>query len=401
MATLLIAIIYAAFIGLGLPDSLFGASWPSIYTEFHLPISLGGLVTSICCSATLVSSLLSSRLIKLLGTNKLTACCTLLTALALFGYSLSGNIVCILILAVPLGLGAGSIDTALNNYVALHYSASQMSFLHCFYGVGVTISPFVLTLVFRNGMSWRTGYRIMALVQFLLAAVLFATLPVWKKVHGEKMAEEEDFETLSLKKAASIKGVKVMWMLFICSCTIEVSVGNWSSTYLVEHKGLSNELAAASVTFYFLGMTAGRFFSGILAKKLHSWQIVKIGLILLGAALVLLFVSPNNKVTIAALMLIGLGNGPMFPNFNYLTPENFGEKRSPAIIGTQMAVSSFAILTGPVICGLIGQWLGMRSFPFYLVAFYILMLVVFGRGTRIWKMPGLFRSSRKHEERDL
>jgi len=392
VATLLIAIIYSAFIGLGLPDSLFGASWPSIYTEFHLPISLGGLVTSICCGATLFSSLLSSYLIKRLGTNKLTACCTLLTALSLFGYSFSSNIIYILLLAIPLGLGAGSIDTALNNYVALHYSASQMSFLHCFYGVGVTISPFVLTLVFRNGMTWRTGYRIMALVQLSLAVILFATLPVWKKVHGGKMAEEEGFETLSLKQAASIKGVKVMWMLFVCSCTIEVSVGNWSSTYLVEHKGVSHELAAASVTFYFLGMTAGRFLSGILAKKLHSWQIVKIGLFLLGAALVLLVLSPDSMITIASLMLIGLGNGPMFPNFNYLTPENFGEKRSPAIIGTQMAVSSFAILTGPVICGLLGQWLGMRSFPFYLIAFYLLMLVVFGRGMKIWNMPGLFKA---------
>lgn len=394
MATLLITIIYAAFIGLGLPDSLFGASWPSIYTEFGLPISLGGLVTCICCGATLISSLLSSRLIKLLGTNRLTAFCTLLTAISLLGYSFSPNIIFICCLALPLGLGAGSIDTALNNYVALHYSASQMSFLHCFYGVGVTISPFVLTLVFRNGMTWRTGYRIMAIVQFSLALILFATLPVWKKVHGEKLTEEEDFETLSLKQAASINGVKVMWLLFICSCTIEVSVGNWSSTYLVEHKHLSNELAAASVTFYFLGMAAGRFFSGLLAKKLHSWQIIKIGLILLGAALFLLLLSSNRILTILALMLIGLGNGPMFPNFNYLTPENFGKKKSPAIIGTQMAVSSFAILTGPVICGLLGQWLGMRSFPFYLIAFYILMLAVFFRGTSIWKMPKLLGHSR-------
>ncbi len=400
MATLLITVIYAAFIGLGLPDSLFGASWPSIYTEFHLPISLGGLVTCICCSATLVSSLLSARLIKWLGTNKLTAFCTMLTAVSLFGYSFSSHIVFICLLALPLGLGAGSIDTALNNYVALHYSASQMSFLHCFYGVGVTISPFILTFVFRNGMSWRSGYRIMALIQFVLAVVLFATLPVWKKVHGEKIAEEEKFENLSLKQAASIKGVKVMWLLFICSCTIEVSVGNWGSTFLVEHKGLSNELAAASVTFYFFGMTAGRFFSGILARKLHSWQIVKIGLMLLGMALVLLLVSPNNTLTVVSLMLIGLGNGPMFPNFNYLTPENFGETRSPAIIGTQMAVSSFAILTGPVICGLLGQWLGMRSFPYYLIVFYVLMLIVFGRGTRIWKMPGLFSGNRGKGEKN-
>lgn len=398
MATLLITIIYAAFIGLGLPDSLFGASWPSIYTEFDLPISLGGLVTSICCGATLISSLMSSRLIKRLGTNKLTAACTLLTAVSLLGYSFAPHFVFICLLAVPLGLGAGSIDTALNNYVALHYSASRMSFLHCCYGVGVTISPFVLSQVFRSGMTWRTGYRIMALVQFALAMLLVFTLPVWKKVHGGEESSEEDFETLSLRQAASIRGVKVMWLLFMCSCTIECSVGNWGSTFLVEHKHLSNEIAAASVTFYYLGMTMGRFLSGLLAKKLHSWQIIKIGFILLGAALVLLVLVPVNAVTVVALMLIGLGNGPMFPNFNYLAPENFGEKRSPAIIGTQMAVSSFAILVGPVVCGLLGQAFGMRVFPFYLVTFYAVMVAVFIRATRIWQMRRILdRKDRKEK----
>lgn len=389
MATLLIIVIYAAFIGLGLPDSLFGTAWPSVYTEFGLPFSLGGLVTGICSCGTMVSSLLSARLIKRLGTNRLTAACTLLTAVSLLGYSLSDHFVFICLLAIPLGLGAGSIDTALNNYVALHYSASQMSFLHCFYGIGVTVSPFIMTLVFRSGMGWRTGYRIAALIQLALALLILVTLPVWKKVHGNEAQAEENFETLTLKEAASIRGVKVMWLLFICSCTIEVSVGNWSSTFLVEHRHLSNELAAGSVTFYFLGMTLGRFLSGVLARKMHSWQIIKIGFIILGTALAMLLLIPNNIVTIIALMLIGLGNGPMFPNFNYLTPENFGESRAPAIIGTQQAAACFSILVGPILCGLLGQAVGMVAFPFYLVAFYILMLFVFWHGTRIWKMPRL------------
>lgn len=390
MATLLLAVIYAAFIGLGLPDSLFGASWPSVYTEFGLPFSLGGLVTGISFIGTTVSSLMSARLIKRLGTNKLTASCTFLTAVALLGYSFSGSFLFLCIFAVPLGLGAGSIDTALNNYVALHYSASQMSFLHCFYGVGVTVSPFIMTLVFRGGMGWRTGYRIAAFIQFGLAILLIATLPVWKKVHGSETASEEDFEALTLREAASIRGVKVMWLLFICSVAIEASAGGWSSTFLVEHRNASNEFAAAAVTVYYLGMTLGRFLSGVFARRLHSWQIVKIGMAILGVALALLLLVPNNYVTVGALMLIGIGNGPMFPNFNYLAPENFGEKRSPAIIGTQMAVSSFAFPVGQVSCGLLGQALGMRIFPIYLIAFYALMLAVFLRGTRIWKMPKLF-----------
>ncbi|MBO4697697.1 MAG: MFS transporter [Lachnospiraceae bacterium] len=398
MATLLIIVIYAAFVGLGIPDSLFGTSWPSVYTEFGLPFSLGGVITCICSSGTMISSLLSARLIKRLGTNKLTAACTLLTGVSLFGFSFSNNFLFLCLLSLPLGLGAGSIDTALNNYVALHYSASQMSFLHCFYGVGVTVSPFIMTLVFRSGMGWRSGYRIASGIQLGLALLIIVTLPVWRKVHGSEAGAEEKFETLSLKEAAAIKGVKIMWLLFICSVTIEVSVGSWSSTFLVEHRHLNNEMAAASVTFYYLGMTIGRLLSGVFARRLHSWQIIKTGLLILGAALLLLIFVPNNIVTIAALMLIGLGNGPMFPNFNYLTPENFGESRSPAIIGTQMAVSSFAIITGPILCGLIGQVLGMRSFPFFLTVFYVLMLVVFACATRLWTMPRMF--GRKAERAD-
>ena len=393
MATLLIAVIYAAFIGLGIPDSLFGASWPSIYSEFGLPFSLGGLVTGICFVGTTVSSLLSSRLIRRLGTNRLTAACTLLTAVALLGYGMTDSFVVLCLFSVPLGLGAGSIDTALNNYVALHYSASQMSFLHCFYGVGVTVSPFIMTLVFRNGMGWRTGYRIAAAMQFGLAFLLIVTLPVWRKVHGGETSAEEEFETLTLREAASIRGVKVMWMLFVCSVAIEASAGSWCSTFLVEHRGASNEFAAAAVTFYYLGMTLGRFLSGVFARRLHSWQIVKLGLIVLGAALTALLLIPNNYVTVGALMLVGIGNGPMFPNFNFLAPENFGEKRSSAIIGTQMAVSSVAFLAGQVCCGLLGQALGMRIFPVYLIAFYAVMLAVFARGTRIWTMPRLFRGT--------
>lgn len=390
MATLLIVVIYAAFIGLGLPDSLFGTSWPSIYNEFGLPFSLGAVITAICSGGTIVSSLLSARLIKRLGTNRLTASCTLITAVSLLGFSFSGSFLMLCFLAIPLGLGAGSIDTALNNYVAVHYSASQMSFLHCFYGIGVTVSPFILTLVFRSGMGWRTGYRITALIQFGLAALIIATLPVWGKVHKTETGAEESYEALSLKEAASIKGVKVMWLLFVCACTIEISVGNWSSTFLVEHRHLSNELAAESVTFFYLGMTAGRFLSGVFARRLHSWQIIKIGLITLGCALVLLVCVPNRVATIVALTLIGLGNGPMFPNFNYLAPENFGESRSSAIIGTQMAVSSIAVLAGPILCGLLCQALGMRAFPYYLVTFFVMMLLVFARAMQIWKMPRLF-----------
>ena len=391
MATLLIAVIYAAFIGLGLPDSLFGTAWPSIYKEFGLPIAYGSLESMICFIGTFLSSLLSARLIKRFGTARLTAGCTLLTAVSLIGFGWAGCFPVLLALAVPLGLGAGSIDTALNNYVALHYSASRMSFLHCFYGVGVTVSPFILALVFRNGLNWRVGYRIASGIQLVLALALFLSIPIWSKVHGKESVSEENFETLTIRQAASIRGVKIMWMLFVCTCAIEMSVGSWSSTYLVEHMELSQEFAARAMTVYYFGMTAGRALSGVLAKKLHSWQIIKIGLIVMAGALALLLLTENGMVAMTALALIGLGNGPMFPNFNYLTPENFGQERSPAIIGTQMAAANISIVTLPVLCGVLGQFIGMRVFPYYLIVIFAVMLVTFVMAARCFMMPALFK----------
>ncbi len=391
MATFLVAVIYAAFIGLGLPDSLFGTAWPSIYTEYGLPIALGGTVSVICFLGTFSSSLLSTRMIRLIGTAKLTAFSTLLTAVALLGFGMSKSFWMLLVLAIPLGLGAGSVDAALNNYVAVHYSASMMSFLHCFYGVGVTISPFILTMVFKRGLNWRNGYLIAGGIQIVLAIILILSVPIWSKVNGSETDEEEKYEGLTIRQAASIKGVKVMWLLFAFTCAIEMSVGNWSSTFLVEYRHMDVGFAASAMTFYYLGMTLGRLLSGLLAKKLHSWQIIKIGLMILPVALILLLVVDNGIVGIVALMLIGLGNGPMFPNFNYLAPENFGESKSPAIIGTQMAAANISIVTMPVLCGILGQIFGMVIFPYYLILLYILMLLAFFRASKIWKMPGVFK----------
>ena len=396
MATLLIAVIYAAFIGLGLPDSLFGTAWPSIYAEYGLPFSFGSLVTVITFFGTFSSSLLSATLIRKIGTAKLTAFCTVLTAVSILGFGLSHHFWILLVLSIPLGLGAGSIDAGLNNYVAIHYSASRMSFLHCFYGVGVTVSPFILALVFRNGMNWRNGYLIAGAIQMILAVIMILSIPIWSRVNGKESFSEEQYERLSITQAAAIPGVKVMWFLFFFSVALEMSVGNWSSTFLVEHRHLSHEFAARAMTFYYLGITLGRLLSGLLAKKLHSWQIIKAGLLVLAAALGLLILVNNSVAAVAALMLIGLGNGPMFPNFNYLTPENFGESKSPAIIGTQMAAANLAVFTMPVLLGILGQIFGMFLFPYFLLFCYICILLFFLRATRIWKMPGLF-TKRKTE----
>lgn len=384
MATLLLIVIYVSFIGLGIPDSLFGTAWPAIYGEFQLPISFASFVSVTICCGTIVSSMVSARVIRRLGTNKVSAISTAMTAAALLGFSFSGNLLVMCLWAVPLGLGAGAIDTALNNYVALHYSARVMSFLHCFFGVGVSISPFVLSLVISGELGWRGGYRIAFGIQLAITLLLVFTLPLWYKVHPPAEAGEQGGgRDLRLGEIARIPGVKLMWCLFITSCAIECTCGNWASTFLVEYKHVPAERAARIVMFYYVGMALGRFLSGILAAKLDSWRIIRLGQITLGGALAVLLLPGAPAIAAAALFLVGLGNGPLFPNFNYLTPRNFGEEASQSVMGTQMAASYVGIMAAPAVCGLLGQWLSMGIFPIYLAAFYLVMLLATRRLKRL------------------
>lgn len=377
MATALLIIIYIAFIGLGIPDSLFGTAWPAIYSEFELPISFGSFVTIIISCGTVLSSVISSKIISRLGTNKVSAYSTLLTASALLGFSFAPNLWVMCFWAIILGIGAGAIDVALNNYVAIHYSATHMSFLHCFYGVGVSVSPYILSLVIAGNFGWRGGYRIAFAIQLIITLLLFLSLPLWRKAHGgENESEENTHKDLSFGSVLKIPGVKMMCSLFIASCAIECTCGGWGSTFLVEYKHLPAEKAAQIIMIYYIGMTLGRFLSGVLAAKLHSWKIIKLGQIVLGLALLLLILPGGVYLCALGMFLIGLGNGPLFPNFNYLTPENFGSDISQSIIGIQMASAYIGIMIAPTVCGLLGQVFGMVIFPFYLIVFYAIMIPV-------------------------
>ena len=388
MATFLLIIIYIAFIGLGLPDSLFGTAWPAIYTEFALPFSMGSTVTILITCGTIFSSITSARVIAKFGTGKVTAFSTTLTALALFGYSLSGSLLPLCLLAIPLGLGAGAVDTGLNNYVALHYSSAQMSLLHCFYGIGITVSPYLMSQFLNTDAGWRGGYRIAFLIQLIFALILFLTLPLWKKVAAKEAQEDAPVKVLSIRELAKIPGVKTMWMLFIISCSIESSTNNWGSTFLVEHKGMSADHAAEMMIFYFIGFTAGRLLSGILATKLSCWKIIRMGMGVLGVAMILLLLPLPNIMVIVALFLIGMGNSPMFPNFTYLTPQNFGADISQSVIGTQMAASNAGFMVAPLLCGLLGQVFGMGIFPVYLAVLFVLMVLSIGRIQKTMKAAG-------------
>lgn len=384
MATILLIVIYIAFIGLGIPDSLFGTAWPAIYTEFGLPIAFASFVTVIISCGTIVSSMVSAKVIGTFGTDKVSAFSTAMTAVALLGFSCSENLAAMCLLAVPLGLGAGAIDTALNNYVALHYSATHMSFLHCFYGIGVSVSPYVLSLVISGKDGWRGGYKIAFGIQLVITLILLFTLPLWSRAHGnENRSDEKEIKVLTIREIIQIPGVKLMWCLFITSCAIEYTCGGWGSTFLVEYKHVLPEHAAKIVMYYYIGMALGRFLSGILAARLNSWQIITIGQCILGAALVSLLLPLPAFFSAAGLFMVGLGNGPLFPNFNYLTPQNFGEEVSQSVIGTQMAASYAGIMAAPAVCGILRQNISMGIFPVYLFVFYCIMLITTHRVRKI------------------
>lgn len=387
MATLLLIVIYIAFIGLGVPDSLFGTAWPAIYTDLNLPVSWASIVTIIVSCGTITSSLLSSWLISRFGTGKITAVSTLMTALALLGFSCSDSMLWLCLCAIPLGLGAGSIDTALNNYVALHYKASHMNFLHCFYGIGVSLSPYLMSLALSKG-TWEGGYRAVFWFQLAIAALTVLALPLWKKVRHAQNGEEEE-ETprvLSFPALMKMPKVRMACLVFIGYCALEYTCGTWGSTFLVNAKGAAADTAARMVTFYYIGLALGRFLSGVLAGRLHSRQLVKIGQTILLAAVVSLFLPLPFAFCSVSLFFIGLGNGPIFPNMLHLTPELFGKDLSQAVIGAEMATSYIGVLLAPALFGLIAQNVTAALFPVYLLVLYALMIT--GTAASVYKKDG-------------
>ena len=387
MATLLLIVIYIAFIGLGVPDSLFGTAWPAIYTDLNLPVSWASIVTIIVSCGTTTSSLLSSWLISRFGTGKITAVSTLMTALALLGFSCSDSMLWLCLCAIPLGLGAGSIDTALNNYVALHYKASHMNFLHCFYGIGVSLSPYLMSLALSKG-TWEGGYRAVFWFQLAIAALTALALPLWKKVRHAQNGEEaeETPRVLSFPALMKMPKVRMACLVFIGYCALEYTCGTWGSTFLVNAKGAAADTAARMVTFYYIGLALGRFLSGVLAGRLHSRQLVKIGQMILLAAVVSLFLPLPFAFCSVSLFFIGLGNGPIFPNMLHLTPELFGKDLSQAVIGAEMATSYIGVLLAPALFGLIAQNVTAALFPVYLLVLYALMIT--GTAASVYKKDG-------------
>lgn len=385
MYSLLIAIIYLAFISLGLPDSLLGSAWPVMHQDIGVSISYMGVLSMIVSGGTIISSLFSDKLTKRFGTNKVTTVSVFLTAIALLGFSYAKSRWGLIAVAIPYGFGAGAIDAALNNYVAVHYSSRHMSWLHCFWGVGTIISPFVMSYALTN-LVWNDGYRIIAFIQLAIGAILLFTLPIWK-VNAPRCTEEaESTPSIGLIKALKIKGVPSLLIGFFAYCAGECTAMAWSCTYLVKAREMDEPTAAAFASLFFIGMTVGRFIGGFFMDKLGDRKMIILGssIIGVGIALMILPVS-GNAFALIGLIVIGLGCAPIYPCIIHSTPSNFGAENSGAIIGIQMASAYCGATFIPPLFGLISGAIGFELFPIYMLIFFVLMIIMVEKTFKIAK----------------
>ena len=368
---LLLALIYIAFISLGLPDSLLGAGWPVMHIELNVPISFMGIITMVISGGTIISSILSDMLTRKLGTRIVTVLSVFLTAIALLGFSFSDRFWMLIVFAVPYGLGAGAIDAALNNYIALHYSSKHMSWLHCFWGVGTIVSPFVMNYALISS-TWNNGYRIVGFIQLGIGLLLLATLSVWKTT-GAAVASEQ--KKVSLTSALKIKGVPFLLIGFFAYCAAEATAMQWASTYFVEVKGIAEERAAMFASLFYIGITVGRFISGFVTNKLGDRKMIAIGTCVLACGIIALLIPINSPAApIAAFVVIGLGCAPVYPAIIHSTPNNFGAENSGAIIGIQMASAYVGSTFIPPLFGMLGNLIGFDIMPVFLGVFALLMI---------------------------
>ena len=376
VSTALLVMIYLSFISLGLPDSMLGSAWPAMNVSLNAPLWGAGLVQMLISFCTIISSLNSAKLIRRFGTGKLTAISVATTALALLGFSLAKNYAFLLLMAVPLGLGAGAVDAGLNNYVALHCEAKHMSWLHCFWGVGTIIGPMILSAVLRVGGSWATGYRAVGLIQCAVSALLFATLGMWKR--GNIQQEEYGAKALSVWEVLSLPGAKAGMVTFLCYCAVESTLGLWGATYISQVRGVDEATAASFGAMFYIGITVGRAISGFMAMKLLPKQMVRVGQTLLALGCIFMMIPAGSTLSGIGLVVCGLGCAPIYPNIIQDTPVNYGAENSQAAIGVQMAFAYVGSTFLPSIFGALAGVGGYGLLPYFAIGSCVLMTVLFG-----------------------
>ena len=389
MVHLLLVIIYLSFISLGLPDALLGAAWPVMSQEFTVPVSYAGGISLIVAMGTVVSSLQSDRLTKWLGSGKVTAFSVAMTAVAIFGFSVSREYWQLCLWAIPYGLGAGSVDASLNNYVALHYASRHMSWLHCMWGLGASIGPYIMGIALTAGMGWNHGYRIIFLLQTALSVILFLSLSLWK--HGSEGNGEdgEKAEPLSMKQILVIPGAKEVMLAFFCYCALEQTCILWGSSYSVLHNGLDEETAAGLASLFMLGLTFGRFLNGFLTFKLNDTSLIRLGQSFIGLGIVIMLLPLGKYAAMAGLTLMGLGCAPIYPCIIHSTPAHFGEENSQALIGVQMASAYVGICCMPPLFGLLANHIGAFLLPWYTGTILLVMVLMCERLNRKCRHRGM------------
>lgn len=380
MISILLAIIYLAFISLGLPDSLLGSAWPTIYREFEVPVSYMGIISMIISIGTVISSLRSDRLTKRFGAGKVTAVSVTMTAAALLGFSVSDSIWMLCLWAIPYGLGAGSVDAALNNYVAVHYASRHMSWLHCMWGLGAIIGPYAISFALTKGYGWHGGYRIIGIFQVVLSVILLLSLSLWKKQAGsEEGSADAQTKSLTINEILKLTGAKEILVMFFCYCAVEQTTMQWASTYLNSQRGIDAKTAAGYASLFFIGITVGRAISGFLTMKFSDAQMIRLGQCLILLGIVCLFLPVGNFAALAGLIIIGLGCAPIYPCVIHSTPAYFGTDKSQAIVGVQMASAYIGTTVAPPLFGLIGNHISMSILPVYILLILAVMVLMHER----------------------
>lgn len=381
MLSLLLAIIYLAFISLGLPDSILGAAWPVMQGELGAPLSCAGVLSMIIAGGTIVSSLLSDRLTLRLGTGRVTALSVAVTAAALAGFSAAGSFAALCLWAVPYGLGAGAVDAALNNYVALHFSARHMNWLHCFWGVGASAGPVIMGFCLTAGWGWRSGYRTIAILQAALTVCLILALPLWRSKRQAENGTAGSVRARSLREIVSIRGVPLVLAAFLGYCAIEATTGLWASSYLVQYRGVDEATAARFAALFYLGITLGRFVCGFVADRLGDRRLIRWGAAVMLCGVILLAL-PGRPAALAGLIVIGLGCAPIYPSIIHATPQNFGAENTQAVVGVQMASAYTGTTLMPPLFGLIAERSSLSWYPVFLGALILLVLTMTERLNR-------------------
>ena len=374
MFSLLLTIIYISFISLGLPDSLLGSAWPIMYQELNVPLSWSGIIFFICSVGTVISSLASDYLTKKFRAGRVTAISVMMTAVAMIGYSYCKSFLGLCLWSIPYGLGAGSVDAALNNYVALHFESRHMSWLHCMWGVGASIGPYIMSYALLNTGRWNFGYSSIGYMQLGLSIIIMCSVPLWLKKEKEDRneGEVEETEPMPLSKVVSIPGAKEIMIAFFCYCAMEQTVCLWASSYLVFNRGMQEVVATSFASLFYLGITAGRAINGFLTYKFSDKQLIYMGETIIAAGIGLLLIPEVEIFALVGFALIGIGCAPIYPCIIHSTPEHFGKENSQAMVGVQMASAYVGISLMPPLFGFLSKALNISILPIYLLIILII-----------------------------